>query len=76
MGQYIDAFFEGGVFRPRGKVDLTPGSQVRLELKAAQQPRPRADLSEVDSLYARIDKKYPAANVRAVYRDRAELHDR
>jgi hypothetical protein len=61
---------------PQGRVDLISGSRVQLELKQTQQPRPQADLSNVEAMYTRIDKEYPDANVRAVYRDRAELHDR
>ena len=77
MAHVIEALFENGVFRPRERVDLTPGTVVQIELKTVKASSPRrVDLSDVEALYARLDEKYPTANVRAAYGDRSELHDR
>lgn len=71
--QIIEALYADGTFRPRDPVDLAPGSVVRIELKEVLPPQSAVNL---DAAYSALDEKYPAANVRAVYRDRAELHER
>ncbi len=73
---HIQALFLDGVFRPDKRIELEPGTRVELELKEVRQPTATEDLSDVEAVYARIDEKYPAANVRAIYKDRSELHER
>ncbi|MCI0682470.1 MAG: antitoxin family protein [Gemmataceae bacterium] len=50
MAQVITATFEDGVLKPDGKLDLAPGSKVRLVVESPDLPIEDDPLDELDRL--------------------------
>lgn len=46
MKQFVDAVYEGGVFRPLAPLDLPPGERVRVEIEV----QPKVDVEEILAL--------------------------
>lgn len=50
MKQFVDAVYEGGVFRPLAPLDLPPGERVRVEIEVP----PKVDVEEMLAEFQKV----------------------